>query len=198
VARPALVGAQPVAEQLAQLASRARVVIRNLRLLLVDLQKEKGIENFVDLLFHQTLSFNGFDEVGHYLRNNLIVTICSGYSITPTVGCSANFQGAGASSASSSTASVQATSRRLAKILGLDPDKGGQDKSSGSGSGSGNGGGVRHESAPLNGKGASGGGESKPKASSPSQPPPKTPPAAGQGDGNGDGLVDYLLGGAGK
>ena len=92
VGRPALVGALPLAEELAEFTARARPVIRNLRLLLTDLDAHKGIERFLDVLFYQTLSFNGFDEVGHYLRNNLIVTICSGYSITPTIGCSANFQ----------------------------------------------------------------------------------------------------------
>jgi phospholipid/cholesterol/gamma-HCH transport system substrate-binding protein len=117
VGRPALVGALPVVRQLGSLASHARVVIQNLRLLLTDLQAHKGIERFLDLLYYQTLSFNGFDEVGHYLRNNLIVTICSGYAITPTVGCSANFQGA-SSSAASSRASVSATARRLGRLLG--------------------------------------------------------------------------------
>src|SRR4029453_7065757 len=106
------------------LVHRARPVIKNLRLLLASLEQQKGIDNLMELLFNQTLSFNGFDEVGHYLRNNLIVRICSGYSITPTAGCSANFQQPGASAASGSTAPVQATARRLAKILGLDSGKG--------------------------------------------------------------------------
>jgi ABC-type transporter Mla subunit MlaD len=195
VGRPALVGAQPVAEELLRLSSRARTVIKNLRLLLVSFQKERGIENFVELLFNQALSFNGFDEVGHYLRNNLIVTICSGYTITPTVGCSANFQSASASGAATSRAPVQATSRRLMRILGLDPDKGGNKRNEAK-SGSRDTG-VRHESNPSGSGAGSGGEQPKAKAESPSRPAPKNPPAAGNGE-NGDGLVDYLLGGAGQ
>jgi phospholipid/cholesterol/gamma-HCH transport system substrate-binding protein len=193
VGRPALVGAQPVAEQLASLVSRARPVIKNLRLLLVSLQKDDGINNFVDLLFNQTLSFNGFDEVGHYLRNNLIVTICSGYSLTPTVGCSANFQGAGASAASSSTAPVQATSRRLAKILGLESGKSSQGNADKAKAG------ADKNSTPVKSGGKdTNGGDAKPKSESPSRPAPQPAPAAGKGTTGDDGLVDYLLGGAGQ
>ena len=43
VGRPALVSALPIARQLSSLASGARPVIKNLRLLLTDLQAHKGI-----------------------------------------------------------------------------------------------------------------------------------------------------------
>jgi hypothetical protein len=114
------------------------------------------------------------------------VTICSGYSLTPTVGCSANFQGAGASAASSSTAPVQATARRLEKILGLDSAKGSGGNSAKAG--------ADRKNTPVKtgGKDQKGNAE-KPKAESPSQPAP-----AGKGTTGGDGLVDYLLGGAGQ
>jgi ABC-type transporter Mla subunit MlaD len=193
VGRPALVGAQPVAEQIANLVHRARPVIKNLRLLLVSLEQQDGIDNFMDLLFNQTLSFNGFDEVGHYLRNNLIVTICSGYSLTPTVGCSANFQGASSASASS-TAPVKATARRLAKILGLDSGKGGSKKAK-----AGSGAAQQNVSSKGSSKDTtSGDAKAKPKEQAPSKPLPQPSPAAGKGTTGGDGLVDYLLGGAGQ
>jgi phospholipid/cholesterol/gamma-HCH transport system substrate-binding protein len=168
VGRPALVSALPLARQLSSLASNARPVIKNLRLLLTDLQAHKGIERFLDLLFYQTLSFNGFDEVGHYLRNNLIVTICSGYVITPTVGCSANFQGA-SSAAASSRASVSTTARRLTRLIGAGrkPKKGAKNTRAG-----------------------------KPaaKAPSPGKPAPKRPPSI-EHEQKSDSLMNYLLGG---
>jgi phospholipid/cholesterol/gamma-HCH transport system substrate-binding protein len=169
VGRPALVSALPIARQLSTLAAGARPVIKNLRLLLTSLQAHKGIERFLELLYNQTLSFNGFDEVGHYLRNNLIVTICSGYSITPTVGCSANFQGA-SSSAASSRASVKATSRRLARLIGAGPKA---KKPTGD----------RRARKPAA------------KAKSPSRTAPQRAPSA-QHEQKGDGLMNYLLGGS--
>jgi phospholipid/cholesterol/gamma-HCH transport system substrate-binding protein len=194
IGRPALVGAEPVARTLANLASRARTVTTNLRLLLTSLQQHQGIERFLDLLYYQTLSFNGFDEVGHYLRNNLIVTICSGYSITPTIGCPANFIHSSSASAASSasdatsTASISSTARRLTKLLGGDRKR----KRS------------RHDAGILDASTKSGGKQTgagssptgaAPNASSPSQPAAKRPPAAGQGAG-GDPVLNYLLGGS--
>ncbi len=189
IGRPALVGAKPLADQLSRLTARARPVIRNLRLLLTDLDAHQGIERFLDVLFYQTLSFNGFDEVGHYLRNNLIVTICSGYSITPTIGCSANFQTAGSSSASSaatSNASASTVARRLARMIS-GGDVSGRSKSkqkSSSSTGSESAGGAPGTAAH----------EPRPQAQSPSQPAPQRSPGIKQ-QNPGDPMLDYLLGG---
>jgi phospholipid/cholesterol/gamma-HCH transport system substrate-binding protein len=170
IGRPALVSALPIARQLSSLASTALPVVKNLRLLLTDLQAHKGIERFLELLYNQTLSFNGFDEVGHYLRNNLIVTICSGYSLTPTVGCSANFQGA-SSSAASSRASVSATARRLTRLLGT--ARGSK---------------TRRSSTAQTSKPAT---KAQPERK---RAPQRTPTLQHEQDG--DGLMNYLLGGS--
>lgn len=125
VGRPALVNAKPVAERLGEFTSRGRKVVRNLSSLFTSIQQHKGIERLMDTLYYITLSTNGFDELGHYLRNDLVVTICSGYAISPTVGCSANFAGASAATAnaSSSRASIASISRALIKLLGTSPKK---------------------------------------------------------------------------
>jgi ABC-type transporter Mla subunit MlaD len=182
VGRPALVAAKPVADRLADFTSQGRRVVRNLRVLFESIQKRKGIERFMDVLFYVTLSTNGFDEIGHYLRNNLIVTICSGYSITPTVGCSANFaEEEEASATATSRASARSTARGLIELLGLSekPDSGRAD---------GRRAGSERESRS--------GGATPQKQSAPSEPtqPPSTPapsPTRGQ-----DPVIDYLLGGA--
>ena len=119
VSRPIIVGALPVAKELAAFTSQARTVTSNLRKLFTSIQSGGGIERLLDTLYYLTLSSNGFDSIGHYLRNNLIVTICSGYALTPTAGCSANFQAASSSSAASSSAAPKATASGLLDLLGL-------------------------------------------------------------------------------
>lgn len=192
VGRRALVAAKPVAERLATFTSKGRRVARNLRLLFTSIQDHQGIERFMDLLFYLTLSNNGFTEFGHYLRNDLIVTICSGYTVTPTIGCSANFGGGEASSSSKARAATASGSpasvtKGLIKLLGLSKHK------------------PRHDSIdrkrelvsrPEEAKGgAPRQPPAQPKAQSPSVAAPARPPSVDAG-GNGDPLLDYLLGGS--
>jgi ABC-type transporter Mla subunit MlaD len=195
IGRPALVAALPVAKQLATLTSRGRKVGRNLRLLLTSIQEHKGIERFLELLYNQTLSFNGFDEVGHYLRNNLIVTICSGYAITKTIGCPANFIEGSSSSASTnaaatSSASISSVARGLVQLLG-GPRK---DKPSNSGAGTRRGDDSRTVAERRAGSAPDGeASKPAPQAQPPSKAAPESPPAPPQGQ---DGMLDYLLGGS--
>jgi ABC-type transporter Mla subunit MlaD len=205
VARPILVNAEPVVRQIAEFTSQARSVSRNARSLFTSIQKGGGIERLLDTLYYITLSTNGFDEIGHYLRNNLIVTICSGYAITPTVGCSANFQAASSSSnaAATSNGSARAVASGLMDLLGLDDkpksrsksgsrgtrDSGSSDSGSG-GSGSG-GSGATQPSAPAEQTAPADAPPAEQPATETQQPGVGTPP----GD-SGDPVVDYLLGGA--
>jgi ABC-type transporter Mla subunit MlaD len=188
LARPILVNAEPVVKELAAFTSQGRRVAKNARLLFTSIQKGGGVERLVDTLYYLTLSTNGFDEIGHYLRNNLIVTTCSGYAITPTVGCSANFQSAGSSSATAtSSAAPRATASRLIDLLGLS-DKPKSKKKKG---------GAKQESSTGTGSATTGTGSDR--AAKPTNTPPDNNQQPGVGDVAGDGsdpLVDYLLGGA--
>jgi ABC-type transporter Mla subunit MlaD len=188
ISRPILVNAKPVVDRLAQFTSQGRRVVKNLRLLFESIQQHQGIERLMDTLFYITLSTNGFDELGHYLRNNLVVTICSGYAITPTVGCSANFSGASTSSAASSRASIASISRRLINLLGT-PKR------------------DRHRSArkpAAETQKAPSGGSSVPDRAPTAKPPsppsapaaPEQPPPGGNAPQTTDPVVDYLLGDA--
>jgi hypothetical protein len=70
------------------------------------------------LLFYGTSAANGFDSLGHYVRDELLVSNCTEYALTPVTGCSANFvKGASASAASDtrSTASLPKGSQQLLK-----------------------------------------------------------------------------------
>jgi hypothetical protein len=199
LSRPIIVNAEPTVKELARFTSQATGVARNARSLFSSIQKGGGIERLLDTLYYITLSTNGFDEIGHYLRNNLIVTICSGYAITPTVGCSANFQAASSSanSAATSNASPRAVASGLMDLLGLgdEPksdrkprDRGstGRDSSGGSGG----------SAAPVSDAPA------EQPAPAGAQPPEdqagaEAQPGVGSAPGDsGDPLVDYLLGGA--
>jgi hypothetical protein len=100
-----------------------RPVGRTSAAVLSSLRRTRGFERFLDYLFYQVAAVNGFDSVGHYLRAGMIVNQCSVYSTEPTPGCTANFSGAGASSASASSASgprdpvLQATADAIARAL---------------------------------------------------------------------------------
>jgi ABC-type transporter Mla subunit MlaD len=203
VGRATLIAAEPVVRQLGAFTAQARQVSRNLRLLFTSIRDGKGIERLMDLFYYITLSTNGFDEIGHYLRNNLIVTICSGYAITPTSGCSANFAAATSSSnatasAARSSASPAAVTRGLLGLLGISdkPKRKGGDRRASEG-------GAQDRGATDDGaaeKGTTGGqgttGATGPTGNS-EQPSAERKPGVGNvpGDG-GDPLVDYLLGGA--
>ena len=41
------------------------------------------------VLFNGTNAANGFDSLGHYVRDELLVSDCTGYAISPVPGCSA-------------------------------------------------------------------------------------------------------------
>jgi phospholipid/cholesterol/gamma-HCH transport system substrate-binding protein len=125
VGTPAVRDALPVVQDTRRLASTLRPVSSTARALLESLQKTDGLERFLDYVFYQVAAINGFDSFGHYLRAGLIVNQCSTYAVRPTFGCSANFAGAGAASASAATASgrrdqtLVRTAAALHEALGL-------------------------------------------------------------------------------
>ena len=51
-----------------------------------------AIERINDFLYYVTLSINGFDSLGHYLRAGLVTNVCSTYALEPSRGsCTPNF-----------------------------------------------------------------------------------------------------------
>ena len=99
VGGPALQAALPVIKDTKKLAAQLKPVARQLGDVLVDFQREDGIQRFLDYIFFQGTAVNGFDSFGHYLRAGLIVNQCTTYATEPTGGCSANFRPAASSSA---------------------------------------------------------------------------------------------------
>jgi virulence factor Mce-like protein len=138
VGRQALVQARPLVQDLGRFAAAARPLSTNLQSLLTSVRDTGGIERAMDYLFYQVAAVNGFDSIGHYLRAGLLVNSCTQYAISPSPGCTAEFQqqatatGAAASAATAGAPGVMGYQdtrrspglRRLdAYLRGLDPDK---------------------------------------------------------------------------
>ena len=64
------------------------------------------------LLFYGTNAANGFDSLGHYVRDEPLVERCTAYAITPVPGCSANFPSGGGSASATAAQAVRDTAAR--------------------------------------------------------------------------------------
>jgi phospholipid/cholesterol/gamma-HCH transport system substrate-binding protein len=159
------------------LAAQLKPVAKQLGDVLVDFQREDGIQRFLDYIFFQGTAVNGFDSFGHYLRAGLIVNQCTTYATQPTGGCSANFRPAASSSAVAAGAAGAPLDpalewmRRFFDGEDVDPvrvaaEEKGDDRSS---DGDGDGGGAR------GGDDAGGGGKSGGGKSGGGQTPEATP-----------------------
>jgi phospholipid/cholesterol/gamma-HCH transport system substrate-binding protein len=96
--RPALIRARPVVRDLRRFGRDAAPTSRNLDRLTASLDATEAIPRLLRTLFYSATSTNGFDDVGHYLRADLVGNVCSDYSTTLSTGCRSTFSGAAASS----------------------------------------------------------------------------------------------------
>ena len=88
--------------------------------LTASLDKTGAIGQLMAVLFYGTTAANGYDSLGHYVRDALLVGDCTGYAITPVPGCSAKFTkgSAAADTASAASATAGAARRRRASEQG--------------------------------------------------------------------------------
>jgi phospholipid/cholesterol/gamma-HCH transport system substrate-binding protein len=106
VGRPSLIQARPLIQDLSKLGTEIGPTAKNLDELTKSLDETEGIQRINDFLYYVTLSINGYDALGHYLRAGLIANRCSEYASDELTGseCNANFynplESASASSAS--------------------------------------------------------------------------------------------------
>jgi phospholipid/cholesterol/gamma-HCH transport system substrate-binding protein len=170
---PALAAARPTVEVLGNFTARARSVTSNLASLLTSIDQTKGIRYLTNLIFNLTMSVNGFDDYGHYLRTTLLAG-CNSEATRLNQACSANFVDGGATKGSQAKATSRNAFERLS--AGEDPAK------------------VipqyrrRHPKEKIPGYKPA-----KTKTTSTKAPSKKTRPSSG-GTSN-DGMLDYLLGG---
>jgi ABC-type transporter Mla subunit MlaD len=109
-----LVGTIPLAKQLGALGTQAAPAATSLDRLTASLSKTGAIGQLMALLFYGTTATNGFDSLGHYVRDELLVSDCTGYATTPVSGCSANFtkgSSAAADAGGGATAGVTTSAR---------------------------------------------------------------------------------------
>jgi phospholipid/cholesterol/gamma-HCH transport system substrate-binding protein len=101
-----LVATLPLDRQLQRLGNQAAPAATLLDRLTASLNKSGAIGQLMALLFYGTSAANGFDSLGHYVRDELLVSNCTGYALTPVPGCSANFVKGASASAASDTAPI--------------------------------------------------------------------------------------------
>ncbi|MBV8220991.1 MAG: MCE family protein [Solirubrobacterales bacterium] len=109
-----LVATIPLANQLNQLGTQAVPSATELDRLTASLDKTGAINQLMAVLFNGTNASNGFDSLGHYVRDQLLVSDCTGYAINPVPGCSARFANA---SAAADTSGVGARTASVDKAV---------------------------------------------------------------------------------
>ncbi len=89
----ALVASLPLAQRLDQVGTAGQPVAANLNKLTASLNTTGGIEQLMALLFNGAAAGNGFDSLGHYVRDEPIVSSCTNYVTRSVPGCTSNFSG---------------------------------------------------------------------------------------------------------
>jgi len=110
-----LVATLPLANRLNQLGTQAAPAANLLDKLTGSLDKTGAIGQLMAVLFNGTNAANGFDSLGHYVRDELLVSDCTGYAISPVPGCSAKFTSATSAAADATTANAAAVSTSVLK-----------------------------------------------------------------------------------
>jgi len=94
--QPALLATIPLEKQLARLGGATAPSAVLLDRLTSSLDSTGAIQQLMALLFYGTLGTNGYDSIGHYLRDQPLVGSCTGYAKTQVPSCGATFAHAAA------------------------------------------------------------------------------------------------------
>jgi ABC-type transporter Mla subunit MlaD len=105
--QPSLLATQPLANRLQSLGNAGAPTAANLQKLLSSLDSTGGIEQLMRLLFNGAIAGNGFNQLGHYARDEPLVSSCTNYATSAVPGCASTFAAATAASASASSDSRQ-------------------------------------------------------------------------------------------
>ena len=106
-----------------------------------------GIKYLTDAVYNLAGTANGYDQYGHFLRGNVLITGCPDYRGTPLSGCIANWGGRTSTSAQAPLSRYRATPPPGARLLSkppqtledlpqidpTDPEAGGVDQGTGTG-----------------------------------------------------------------
>ncbi|MGH2877542.1 MAG: hypothetical protein ACRDLV_14925, partial [Solirubrobacteraceae bacterium] len=111
--QPALVNTMPLAQRLKRLGVAGQPSAANLQKLLMSIKSSGGLDQLMKLLFNGAVAANGFGSLGHYLRDEPLVSSCTNYATSPVPGCSANFSSASAAAATASPGARQVVDRAV-------------------------------------------------------------------------------------
>ena len=95
----AIAASSPVIRQLRKAGVKSIPGARNLNQLLMTLRRTGGIDYLTRFILNASNSFNGFDDLGHFLLTQIQITNCVDYVTRPAVGCDGRWVGPGTSSA---------------------------------------------------------------------------------------------------
>jgi phospholipid/cholesterol/gamma-HCH transport system substrate-binding protein len=100
--------ADPVIKKAATLSKSGVKPTSDLAKLLVNIKQTKGWDGLTELIYNSTATLNGFDQYGHFGRTRVTLSNCLEYAVRPEGteggGCSARFNGLGASESASTSA----------------------------------------------------------------------------------------------
>jgi ABC-type transporter Mla subunit MlaD len=107
-----LLATVPLAQRLNQLGTAGEPATANLKKLLQSLNTTGGIQQLMKLLFNGVAASNGFNSLGHFVRDEPLDSACTNFATSPIPGCSANFAQASAASVDSPDQAAAATDAR--------------------------------------------------------------------------------------
>ncbi|HEY2316953.1 MAG TPA: MlaD family protein [Solirubrobacteraceae bacterium] len=107
-----LLATQPLANRLNQLGTAGQPTAANLQKLTSSLDTTGGIDQLMKLLFNGAIGGNGYNQLGHYVRDEALTSSCTNYATTPVPGCASTFAAAGAAGAASAASASAASARR--------------------------------------------------------------------------------------
>jgi ABC-type transporter Mla subunit MlaD len=114
--QPALVATMPLAQRLGSLGRAGQPTASNLQKLTASLDSSGGIEQLMAVLFRGTSAANGFDSLGHYVRDEPLVSSCTSFATTQVSNCVANFASASTASVGSHAGTARASSAAQAVV----------------------------------------------------------------------------------
>jgi ABC-type transporter Mla subunit MlaD len=114
---PALKAVEPLLGLTQSLGKAAKPFAGNFSGLLTSVRSTGGLERLLDFIYLGTGSVNGYDALGHFLRAEIVASLCLTYTIAPT-SCNGKFVKE-ASSASAHAASAAMTSVVMERTLGV-------------------------------------------------------------------------------
>jgi ABC-type transporter Mla subunit MlaD len=124
--QPSLLATQPLANRLEALGNAGAPTADNLQKLTTSLDQTGGIEELMKLLFNGAVAGNGFNSLGHYLRDEALTSSCTNYATSAVPGCASTFAAAtAATAANAANAANGATAASASSSSAATPADGG-------------------------------------------------------------------------